>query len=200
MTPEAAFAKAWGREPTRLERERIRRLQSAFAIEENDALLTIAMVLEFYDGVFRLYPGRCADSASDAVKRWLESAEAKAILQKAVTLPCAAGEPSPTPALPTMAAASSTADSRRELYWVTLGGLATASSAISGALGMVVGSSVSARPSCWASASNSLAVQLLGAPMGWVVFLSLIVPAYYWASWGWRRGSDSKQTRRERCL
>jgi fermentation-respiration switch protein FrsA (DUF1100 family) len=201
MTPEEAFFKAWGRAPTRVERDRIRRLQAAFAIDENDALLTIAMVLEFYDGQFRLYPGQCAEGAATAVQRWLASPEGTALLSRALRAA------SPERELPARVLASAPADvrsndARRELYWVYLGGLATASSAMAGALGMIVGAVLSGRHPCWVprDAASSLAANLIGAPMGWVLFIGLLVPAQNAAAWAWRRGRDERVPMRDRWI
>jgi hypothetical protein len=82
MTPEEAFRRAWGREPARSEIERIHRLKTAFQIDDNDAFVTIAMVLEFYDGHFKVYPERCASAAAAAVRQWLQSPEGAAVLQR----------------------------------------------------------------------------------------------------------------------
>lgn len=202
MTPEEAFCRAWGREPSRAERERLRRLQTAFEIDENDALLTIAMVLEFYDGHFRVYPSKCADAASFGVKRWLESPEGVAAIQRALAAPSSASARSSSPALTGASPDMLSSEARRELYWVTLGGLATASSALCGAFGMVVGARLSGQHPCWVapSAASSVIANLVGAPTGWVVFLALFVPAYYAARWGWQQGCDRQRAQRERWL
>lgn len=201
MTPEEAFRRAWGREPARAELERLRRLQTAFEIDENDALLTIAMVLEFYESHFRAYPGKCADAASSSIKRWLESSEGIAALQRA-SGGCRLSNAGPSPALSGRVPDAFSSETRREIYWVTLGGLATATSAVSGALGMVVGAASAGRYPCWVphDAATSMAASVVGAPMGWLVLLALLVPSYYAARWGWCRGRESSRSSSERWL
>jgi hypothetical protein len=132
MTPEAAFLKAWGREPSRLERERLRRLREAFAIDENDALLTIAMVLEFYDGIYRLYPEKCADAVRRAVNECRSSTGTT---------------PSPTPAPP---AFRSSGSERQVTDWITLGGLLTTFMLLVG-VGIAIGVALGAPPGYLAS-------------------------------------------------
>src|SRR3954465_10054419 len=58
MKFETAFAKAWGRDPTSLEIERVRRVCDAFEVRDNDALLSIAGLLQFYDGNYRQFGGQ----------------------------------------------------------------------------------------------------------------------------------------------
>src|SRR6185436_14008713 len=58
MKYETAFAKAWGREPTALEIERVRRVCDAFEVRDNDALLSIAGLFEFYGGNHRQFGGQ----------------------------------------------------------------------------------------------------------------------------------------------
>lgn len=197
MKFETAFTNAWGRPPTRAEVERVERVCAAFDVKDNDALKAICGLLEFYDGQFRLYPRLCAD----AVKRWLNSPEATASLLRAAPAPSSASE-HPYPALASARRDELTGDARRELYWVTLAALATASSAVTGALGMVVGARLAGDRPCWvaADAAGSVLANLLGAPTGWVVFLALVVPAYYAANWGWQRGRDAQRVPRERWL
>jgi hypothetical protein len=187
VTPEAAFVKAWGRQPTPLEVERLRRLREAFSIDENDALLTIAMVLEFYDGVFRLYPAKCGEATRNAVELWLRSSEGRAALLNAVR-PTAAARPLALPR-----AEGGDAEARRELFWVVVGCIGMATSAFSTALGMRVSAALSGSYPCWVptDAASSLAVNLLGAPMGWLVAWAMLVPCAWGTIWGWRRGRNS---------
>jgi hypothetical protein len=53
MRFEAAFEKAFGRTPTAAELDRFRRVSDAFEVRDNDALMAIAGLLQFYDGSFR---------------------------------------------------------------------------------------------------------------------------------------------------
>jgi hypothetical protein len=76
---EAAFLKAWGRAPSPLSVERLQRLQDAFGVGENDGLVTIAMVLEFYDQLYRQYPDECAEAARHAINDGLSSASSLCI-------------------------------------------------------------------------------------------------------------------------
>lgn len=190
MTPEAAFVKAWGRQPTPLELERLRRLQEAFSIDENDALLTIAMVLEYYDAVYRLYPGQCGEAAQKAIVQWLSSSEGRAALRDALRSTAV------SPALQGSADGGA-AEARRELFWVILGCACMASTAFAGALGMRVGTALSGSYPCWVphDAASSLAVNLLGAPMGWIVAWAMLVPCAWGAVWGWRRGLTARSVK-----
>jgi hypothetical protein len=163
MTPEAAFLKAWGREPSRLERERLRRLREAFAIDENDALLTIAMVLEFYDGIYRLYPEKCAD----AVRRVFSEGRSPA-----GTLP------SPAPAPPAHRASST---ERPITDWITLGGLLTTFMLLVG-VGIAIGVALVAPPGYLVSLASRAA---------WIVAIIPIVYVGAWG-WSRIRHATSK--------
>jgi hypothetical protein len=68
---------------------------------------------------------------------------------------------------------------------------------------MVVGAELAAgRHPCWVpkTAVESVALNLLGAPAGWIVLLVLFVPALYAAAWGWARGRDATRSTRERWI
>ncbi len=149
MTPEAAFRKAWGREPSRLERERLRRLREAFAIDENDALLTIAMVLEFYDGIFRLYPEKCAD----AVRRVISEDRSPA-----------ATPPSPAAAPP---AQRSSGTEHPVTDWITLGGLLTTFMLLVG-VGIALGVALVAPPEYLVSLASPAAWSFAAIPVAYV--------------------------------
>jgi hypothetical protein len=166
MTPEAAFLKAWGREPSRLERERLRRLREAFAIDENDALLTIAMVLEFYDGIYRLYPEKCAD----AVRRVVSEGRSPA-----ATLP------SPAPTQPAPRAGSE----RAITGWITLGGLLTTFMLLVG-VGIAIGVALVAPPGYLVS---------LASPAAWIVATIPLVYVGAWG-WSRVRGATSRSNER----
>lgn len=71
---ETTFQKAWGRAPSAASLARLRRLQEALGVAENDGLVTIAMVFEFYDDLYRQYPDQCAEAAREAVHDGLASA------------------------------------------------------------------------------------------------------------------------------
>jgi len=71
---ETTFQKAWGRAPSAASLVRLRRLQEALGVAENDGLVTIAMVFEFYDDLYRQYPDQCAEAAREAVHDGLASA------------------------------------------------------------------------------------------------------------------------------
>src|SRR3954465_8733225 len=68
MKFETAFAKAWGRDPTSLEIERVRRVCDAFEVRDNDALLSIAGLLQFYDGNYRQFGGQLLNALDRAVR------------------------------------------------------------------------------------------------------------------------------------
>jgi hypothetical protein len=67
---------------------------------------------------------------------------------------------------------------------------------------MLVGAALSGRQPCWIprDGADLITIALVGAPMGWVCLLSLIVPAYFGASWGWRCGIDTRRSTSERCI
>jgi hypothetical protein len=149
---ETAFLKAWGRPPTRIERERIQRLRDAFSIDENDAFLTIVMVLEFYDGVFRLYPDKCAAAVRVTIKECLSRL---------------AAPPSPTPA-PHLS--TSIADKASD--WIALGGLVITFMVLVG-VGMVTGAALVAQSKGLTSLAGTAAwlvpviVLVYGGAWGW---------------------------------
>jgi hypothetical protein len=92
---EAAFQRAWGRAPSGASVERLRRLQEALGIGENDGLVTIAMVLEFYDELYREYPDQCAEAARHALQDGLSSAATLCVgaVQQAIEQRLASFEP-----------------------------------------------------------------------------------------------------------
>ena len=195
MKFETAFLRAFGRAPTRSEVDEVERICDAFGVQDDDALKHIAALLGFYHAQLRLYPGQCVTG----VQQWFGSAEGSAALGKALRAASSATERSPSPAPPPPPPPPPAVTDTR--HWVTLGGLITASNTIAGALGMLVGAALSGRQPCWLpSGADPLTVGLVGAPMGWVVLLSLMVPAYLGASWGWRCGSDSRLPTSERCV
>jgi hypothetical protein len=173
MTPEAAFFKAWGREPSRTERERIRRLQTAFAIDENDALLTIAMVLEFYDGIFRLYPGICAAAVKQALQESLPQAAA------AVKAPPNTSAALPSPASSPPSRCSSGND------WVTLGGLTATFLVLFGA-GVAIGAALAERLAYLASLAGPAAR------------FAVPIPLVFVGTWGWARIRDARRLQERR--
>jgi hypothetical protein len=161
-------------------------------VRDNDALKAIAGLLEYYHTHLRVYPGQC----TSAVQQWLGSPDGTAALGRALRAASSIERHSSAAANPSRAVAT---DAR---HWVTLAGLATASSAISGALGMLVGSILSGRQPCWVprGAADRVTTSLLGAPMSWGFLLSLLIPAYFGAAWGWRRGVDTTHSPGERGL
>jgi hypothetical protein len=92
---EATFQRAWGRAPSAVSVERLRRLQEALGVGENDGLVTIAMVLEFYDQLYRQYPDQCADAARQAIHDGLSSAAGLCVtaIQQTIESGLAAVEP-----------------------------------------------------------------------------------------------------------
>jgi hypothetical protein len=176
MTPEEAFRRAWGRAPARSELERIYRLQSAFGIDDNDAFLTIAMVLELYDGHFRVYPEKCAAAAATAVRQWLQSPEGAAVLQRA-SVGCRpssprsanAGELPPTPR------------PRHLAGWPLLLVIFVAG-AVTGAATL-------------ATAQTSFNALSLGHLVDW---LAVPVVAAYAGAWGWEIARDRSRPARHR--
>jgi hypothetical protein len=79
MRFEAAFQKAFGRAPTLLELERVRLVVDAFEVRDNDALVSIAGLLEFYGSESRETLKTCTvasramqDECADAIRRTLD--------------------------------------------------------------------------------------------------------------------------------
>jgi hypothetical protein len=164
MTLQAALRKAWGREPTRAEVDRIERVRDAFDVGENDAFITIAAVLEFYDALYRRYPDQCANATRKAIR---ESLCSPRLFPKALDH----------------------SGSEHEAQRVTLACLGAAFSVLIAALGMAVGARGAPLWTVGHSGSPVAAAiaSVLGAPAGWVILVVLLVPAGYAAIQGYTR-------------
>ena len=176
-TLQAALRRAWGREPTRIELERILRVREAFDIGENDAFLTIAAVLEFYDALYRQYPDRCAEATRRAIREGLHS-----------------------PGSSSNARVPSGND--LEFDRVTIACLGAAFSVLLGALGMAVGARgapfwLDGRPRTAVAGAVS---SVLGAPAGWILLLVMLVPVGYAGFRGCARARRAASEWRERAL
>lgn len=193
MKFETAFYRAWGRAPTKAEIANVERVCDAFEVRDNDALKAIAGLLEYYHSHLRVYPGQC----TTAVQQWLGSADGAAALRRALSA-------TSSPSSQRRSAETETSHVRTvsDARWVPLAALATASSALSGALGMLAGSALSGRQPCWVPRGtvDRVIASVLGAPMGWVFLLPLLVPAYFGAVWGWRRGVSTTCSLSERWI
>lgn len=185
MKYETAFQRAWGRAPTRAEVASVERVCDAFEVRDNDALKAIAGLLEYYHTHLRAYPGQC----TTAVQQWLGSPDGVAALGRALQTASSSRDQlssieanTPRPRMP------------NTLQAATRGRAALAPSAISGALGMLVGSILSGRPPLWVArdAADRVAIHVLDAPLGWVFLLPLLPLVYFGAAWVWRRGVDAK--------
>ncbi len=193
MDIENAFAKALGRAPSSRERERLLRMRDAFGLSDNDALWVVAMLFESYDAAFLQYPAKCAEAFRREMRDWLASAEGSA---SKLTPPGREGAHSPA----LNAARQQLTDSQRQLQWLTLGGLGAVCLLVFGAVCMALGARLSGGYPCWTprTVQQSIAANLLLAPMGWLSLLAVFVPCAYGAAWGWRRGCDRSKGSRER--
>ena len=177
MKFETAFEKAWGRKPTPLEIERVRLVCDAFEVRDNDALLSIAGLLEFYDGNYRQFGGQFLKALdarfASADARLGSSIEARVLQAVDARLALAEGR---------LSAALSGAEQRlvaaairrqRQLPrvdWVLLGAFFLVYSILLTALGLVAGDLLAAYP-------QANLVILLATPVSWAVPLPLLAIA-----------------------
>ena len=71
----AAFEAAFRRRPTAEEVERLERVMDVLDVRENDAIMTLMVVLEFYLGLYGSVPGRIEAAAKAAVGETKETTE-----------------------------------------------------------------------------------------------------------------------------
>lgn len=71
----AAFEAAFRRKPTADEVERLERVMDVLDVRENDAIMTLMIVLEFYLGLYGSVPGRIEAAAKAAVGETKETTE-----------------------------------------------------------------------------------------------------------------------------
>ena len=71
----AAFEAAFRRKPTAEEVERLGRVMDVLDVRENDAIMTLMVVLEFYLGLYGSVPGRIEAAAKAAVGETKETTE-----------------------------------------------------------------------------------------------------------------------------
>lgn len=182
MSLDARFAKALGREPTRAERERLERLKSAFDVDDNDALWTIVVALEYYDARYRSYPSEVARLVRKGFR-----------------------ELGSSPPLPASVRAGSEAGG--EVRRVSLAALALAFCVLLGAVCLTAGVSLSSGgPPPWtldAGESSRFAIvvnAVLNAPAGWIAVLTLVVPGAHAADWGVKRIRSELSDSRSRLV
>lgn len=198
---ESVFARALGRVLSDEERTRLLRLKDAFDLRPNDPLWVCAMMHESYDSIFRQYPALCAEAVRRSMKESLASLEGMAAALRGARSLAPGGHHFPA----ALESRRQSQESSRELSFVTLGGFATASLVLVGAVCFAAGASMQARglPFWVRPSPSALSVALgaiLGAPAGWIVFVALFVPAVYAGTWGWCRGQDVRRTARDRRL
>jgi len=190
-----AFHRAFGRAPTAAEVASVERVCDAFEVRDNDALKAVAGVLEYYHAHLRVYPGQC----TTAVQSWLRSAEGVAALGSVLQAASSSCEAQATPpAAPPQSPAGGAVRG-----WMLLGAFATASSALSGVLGVLAGVALSGRQPCWTArgaAVDRLIVSLIGAPAGWVLLLPLLAPACWGVKWGFEHARNARHSLVERVL
>lgn len=63
----AAFEAAFQRKPTQEEVDRLARVMNVLDVRENDAIMVLMIVLEFYNGLYSSMPGRIEAAAKTAV-------------------------------------------------------------------------------------------------------------------------------------
>lgn len=71
----AAFEAAFQRKPTADEVGRLERVMDVLDVRENDAIMTLMVVLEFYLGLYGGVPGRIEDAAKKAVGETKETTQ-----------------------------------------------------------------------------------------------------------------------------
>ena len=71
----AAFEAAFHRKPTAEEVGRLERVMDVLDVRENDAIMTLMVVLEFYLGLYSSVPGRIEAAAKAAVGETKETTE-----------------------------------------------------------------------------------------------------------------------------
>lgn len=71
----AAFEAAFQRKPTHEEVDRLERVMGVLDVHENDAIMVLMIVLEFYLGLYGSMPGRIEEAAKTAVGETKEIAQ-----------------------------------------------------------------------------------------------------------------------------
>ena len=71
----AAFEAAFQRKPTAEEVGRLERVMDVLDVRENDAIMTLMVVLEFYHGLYGSVPGRIEEAAKTAVGETKETTQ-----------------------------------------------------------------------------------------------------------------------------
>jgi len=198
MNFEIAFMKAFGRAPTPVELERVRRVGDAFEVRDNDALMAMAGLLVFYDGasretlnkgadVSREMANDCADTLRKTLDDWLSAggrllveAVARTIDRRlemgAAKYASAArrawmeASTGLSPAVP-----SPSAHPLSALDWGMLFGWLVLYSVFFGILCLLIGALWGRNPSLF---GNTL------APAAWIVGLDVLVLA---GAWSWQR-------------
>jgi len=69
----AAFEAAFQRKPTPEEVDRLARVMNVLDVRENDAIMVLMIVLEFYNGLYSSMPGRIEVAAKTAVRETQET-------------------------------------------------------------------------------------------------------------------------------
>lgn len=69
----AAFEAAFQRKPTQEEVDRLVRVMNVLDVRENDAIMVLMIVLEFYNGLYSSMPGRIEVAAKTAVRETQET-------------------------------------------------------------------------------------------------------------------------------
>lgn len=78
-TPDdvSPFEKLIGRAATNTEREQLRRVKDALGLGDNDALWLIIFALQWYESLYRQFPGAIAKEAASVMARARETADAE---------------------------------------------------------------------------------------------------------------------------
>lgn len=71
----AAFEAAFQRKPTQEEVDRLARVMNVLDVRENDAIMVLMIVLEFYNGLYSSMPGRIEAAAKTAVGETKETTQ-----------------------------------------------------------------------------------------------------------------------------
>jgi hypothetical protein len=183
-SPEDAFGKLLGRQPTDKERDRLYRVRDALGIRENDAFWYIVMMLEFYDSLYLGYPARMAEAAEAAIERARGAFEAAAVAESARMRRLLAEE------LGRGAAAKPGV--KLEEIMAAVGAVLGSVVLFGGvcmSAGVALGSRAGARGSWDVGGGNvwlQLVAKVLNIPAGWMAFALLLPGLVHGGRLGWR--------------
>jgi hypothetical protein len=182
---EESFARAVGRPPSDAERERLYRLRDALDLRDNDALWTVVMALEHYDSLYRAYPARLGEETAKAIE------SARSAFQAAAAAEAAKVQASLAQQVAKTSVELARKMAARPVGWPWLTAVAGAV-VLFGGVCVAGGAALQGARPFWVQPHSQshgplLAIlgAVLGAPAGWMVFLSLVPAAVLGARAGW---------------